>query len=310
MPSRGFQHEAYLYAGTDEFVAGATTFLRPAVEAAQPALVMIDRHKGDRLRHALGAPDTVEFADIAEAGRNPAQIIPAWEQFAVAHADSEAVWGIGEPVSAGRSPAELVECRLHEALLNMAFADRLGFTLLCPYDTATLAPEVVAAAHTTHPLVGNGVGPHPSGSYAAVDGGALLSEGLPRPADVAVQLDFRGDDLADVRHLVGQIATAAGLGDGAMRDMVLAVDEVATNSHRHGGGGGRLLAWIDGHSLVFEVRDDGRVTDPLVGRRRPTLEQVGGRGLWIANQVCDLVQIRSSADGTIVRLHAGLRVPA
>ena len=31
---------------------------------------------------------------------------------------------------------------------------------------------------------------------------------------------------------------------------------------------------------------------------------MGGRGVWLANQLCDLVQIRSGAAGTVVRLHA------
>ena len=28
-----------------------------------------------------------------------------------------------------------------------------------------------------------------------------------------------------------------------------------------------------------------------------------GRGLWIANQVCDLVEVRSSDEGSVVRVH-------
>jgi len=32
-------------------------------------------------------------------------------------------------------------------------------------------------------------------------------------------------------------------------------------------------------------------------------EQLVGRGLWLVNNLCDLVQIRSSASGTVVRLH-------
>jgi anti-sigma regulatory factor (Ser/Thr protein kinase) len=34
--------------------------------------------------------------------------------------------------------------------------------------------------------------------------------------------------------------------------------------------------------------------------------QEGGRGLWMANQVCDLVRIRSGATGTAIRLHMSL----
>lgn len=38
----------------------------------------------------------------------------------------------------------------------------------------------------------------------------------------------------------------------------------------------------------------------------PTAEEIGGRGLWLVNHLCGLVQIRSSAGGTVVRLHLAL----
>jgi hypothetical protein len=47
--------------------------------------------------------------------------------------------------------------------------------------------------------------------------------------------------------------------------------------------------------------------DPLVGRERPAPEWITGRGLWMANQLCDLVQIRSLPDGNVVRLQMNLR---
>ena len=31
-----------------------------------------------------------------------------------------------------------------------------------------------------------------------------------------------------------------------------------------------------------------------------------GRGLWLANQLADLIQIRSAPEGTTIRLHAWL----
>jgi len=51
-----------------------------------------------------------------------------------------------------------------------------------------------------------------------------------------------------------------------------------------------------------EFSDSGRVTDPLAGRLMPTLEQTGGRGVYLVNQLCDLVQLRSSDHGTVVRV--------
>jgi anti-sigma regulatory factor (Ser/Thr protein kinase) len=39
----------------------------------------------------------------------------------------------------------------------------------------------------------------------------------------------------------------------------------------------------------------------------PDGEQEGGRGLWLINQLCDLVQLRSSPEGTSVRM--SMRLP-
>jgi anti-sigma regulatory factor (Ser/Thr protein kinase) len=86
-------------------------------------------------------------------------------------------------------------------------------------------------------------------------------------------------------------------------DLVLAVNEVATNSVLHGGGDGTLLVWREGETLICELRDSGCFDHPLAGRERPRPDRVGGHGLWLANQLCDLVQLRSFSTGTVVRLH-------
>ncbi len=304
MHSGGFRHEALLYAGSDQFLAGALGFVDDALVAREPVLVMTDGPKIERLRAALdGRAGAVTFADMAVVGRNPAQIIPAWQAFADENRAADRLWGIGEPVWAGRTPSELDECRHHEALLNMAFAGSGMFHLLCPYDVSTLAPETVEAAHHTHPTVVRPDGHETSAGYEGVDAAALLAEPLPPPATPTVVLELGLDDLGPVRRHAARVATAGGLDVSRAGDLALAVDEVAANSHRYAGGAGMLLSWIDEGTVVCEVRDAGRVHDPLVGRRRPGPTQVGGRGLWIANQLCDLVQLRSSAHGTVVRLH-------
>jgi anti-sigma regulatory factor (Ser/Thr protein kinase) len=86
-------------------------------------------------------------------------------------------------------------------------------------------------------------------------------------------------------------------------DLLLAVTEMAANSVRHGGGHGVMRAWQENGTLLFELRDRGHVTDPLVGRRRPDVDALHGRGVYLAHQVCDLMQLRSDEDGTVVRLH-------
>jgi anti-sigma regulatory factor (Ser/Thr protein kinase) len=90
-------------------------------------------------------------------------------------------------------------------------------------------------------------------------------------------------------------------------DLTLAVDEIAANSLLHGGGRGVLRVWAEPDTLVCEVSDEGVIRNPLVGRVRPALDRLGGRGFWLANQLCDLVQVRSGPAGTVVRLHVRRR---
>ena len=92
--------------------------------------------------------------------------------------------------------------------------------------------------------------------------------------------------------------------------MVSAVNEVASNSLRHAGGRGVLRMWHADDTVVCEVSDDGHIDDPLVGRVRPEVDDRGGRGLWMVNQLCELVQVRSSPTGTTVRMHFRSRAPA
>ena len=67
--------------------------------------------------------------------------------------DGQAVRGIGEPIWSGRRAAELVECQLHEALLNVAVEPDVPLWLLCPYDVQTLPAEVVTEAHRSHEVI-------------------------------------------------------------------------------------------------------------------------------------------------------------
>lgn len=68
-------------------------------------------------------------------------------------------------------------------------------------------------------------------------------------------------------------------------------------------GAGTVRSWRDGDELICEARDRGRLGNLLVGREAPDTGAERGRGLWLVNQLCPLVQILSSAAGTVARLH-------
>ena len=301
-----FRHEALLYAGEREFLAGTSGFIRDGLERDETTLVVVDAPKITALREALNDDaDRVMFADMAAVGLNPGRIIPAWREFVSAHGGGgRRLRGIGEPIGPGRGADELAECHRHEALLNVAFAEDPGFWLLCPYDVEALEPAVVAEARRTHPFVtSSGVG-ETSAAYAGLEAiGAPFAEPLREPAEPPAELPFDAENLVELRMFAAHHADAAGLDAARGADLVLAVNEVATNSLRHGAGRGVLRVWREPSALVCEVSDEGRFDAPLAGRERPLAGQVGGYGMWLANQLCELVQVRSLPTGTVVRLH-------
>lgn len=300
----GFRHEALIYRDADEFLAVAMPFIFTGLEAGEPVLVAVcDRNVGLLGRELGSVAAEVRFAAIGDLARNPARIIPFWRDFLGEH-DGGPIRGLEEPVWPGRSRAEIEECERHESLLNLAFSVDARLSLLCTYDGSSLDDEVLDGVARCHRLVVGGDPARPSGGRR--EAWDCYAGQLPaRPAD-ATTFAFDRAGLSEVRRRVGSAAEAAGLGSRSTDDLVAAASELAANSVVHGGGGGTLRTWHEDDRLLIEFEDAGRIEEPLAGRLRPAITQEGGRGLWLANQLCDLVQIRSGSSGTIVRLQAAL----
>ncbi len=239
---------------------------------------------------------------MAELGRNPGRIIPAVQEFLQQHQGQPARF-VGEPIWLGRRAGEIAEATRHEALMNVAFADR-PVTILCPYDGDALPSGVLDGLWRTHPeVLCAGLSElsrayrDPSSVYA--DEAWPLSH---RPPGVEVRSFHSDTDLSDLRVWVQHFGWRSGLPVDRVDDLVLAVSEVAGNSVRHGGGRGDLSLWCDDEgAVVCEIRDAGYITDPLAGRHAPGPD-LDVTGLWLVNQLCDLVEIRSGPGGTQVRL--------
>jgi hypothetical protein len=302
----GYRHEALLYSGADEFRTATVSFARRAVRAGDPILVMVSSPKIDMLRRELGTDaDKVSFADMAEVGRNPGRIIAAWHAFVQAHTGAAQLYGIGEPIYPGRSPAEVTECQLHEALLNVAFDASTPLWLLCPYDLESLTAAVIDEAWRTHPLVAQGEDRQQSNMYRPVDPADPFARPLPAPPRDADHLTVRPGDLGRVGTFVARHARQAGLGQDSTTALLVAVKQITASSLGNVGGEGELRAWADGQALVCEISDHSHLTWPLAGR----LPAGAGTGagprddLWFANQLCDLVQLYSSPGRATIRLH-------
>lgn len=290
-------HVALFYRSEAEYVGQIAAFVEAGLARGEPALVALPDGKSRAIGDCLnGQPGELVFADMAELGRNPARIIPEVQSFIDKHPDQRVRY-VGEPIWPGRSAAETREAGRHEALVNLAFA-RTPATILCPYDVAGLTGSVLADAERTHA--------EPAASGATVNTWRdNLPPGCDRPLGpppAQAEALAYATDLIPVRRLVERYAWRAGLSADRTVDLVLAVNEIAANTIRHTAGGGVLHLWQTAAEVVCEVHDSGRITDPMAGRVRHGPDD-RGHGLWLVNQVCDLVELRSGEEGTTVRMH-------
>jgi anti-sigma regulatory factor (Ser/Thr protein kinase) len=304
----GFEHEGFLYRGDDEFQAGVLGFVRDGLGRGDAVVVVEPATRLELLRGSLeetaSAADVaaVTWLDMAAVGANPARILGVWAgALEEARASGRTLRGVGEPAFAGRRDAELAECEVHERLLNVAFAGGEAWRLLCPYDTARLPAEVCRRALTTHPIATTAAGRDPSPGWNG-DHSDVLGGPLPAPRAAVLRGVFGARDLPAVRRTVAAWARSLRLPEEQVEALELAASELASNSVRHGGGTGAVALWVEDAAAVVEFTDAGSMADPLVGRRRPAPGQEGGSGLYLVNHLCDLVQLRTSATGTTVRV--------
>lgn len=300
-----FQHWMTPYRGAAEYRRAVAHFVRNALDAGERVLLAVPRQHASVLAEVVGGDsERLIHVDMSELGRNPARIIPFVQAFLERYR-GEPVSYLGEPAWPGRSGAELAEAMKHEALVNLAF-HQVPVTIMCPYDACGLPADLLADAERTHPLIAVGGATRPSPAYLGHRRmPRSCDQPLPSPPPDARVVVYR-DSLRELRALVARCAEEAGLGADRTADLVLATSEIAANTLRHTADGGTLRVWRTGREILCQIEDGGVITDALAGRVRPAGGEPSGHGLWLVNQVCDLVEVRSRADGTTIRLRMAL----
>jgi anti-sigma regulatory factor (Ser/Thr protein kinase) len=118
---------------------------------------------------------------------------------------------------------------------------------------------------------------------------------------------FDADGLYALRAELAAHADQLGATPQDINNLLIVASELATNAIRHGGGSGRLRMWRDGSSLRCAVTDQGPgMVDPEAGTRPPEPRAVGGRGLWIARQLCSDMSIATGSAGTAIHIAIAL----
>ncbi|HEY3736389.1 MAG TPA: sensor histidine kinase [Jatrophihabitans sp.] len=292
-PQAGYRHDALTYAGEDDFVRFAAAFLGMGLEEDEPGILITTPKRLVAVRDSLGsAARQITFADTAGEVRNPAVALSVLQNFTEA-SGGRRVRGIGDLVHPGQLPAAAVETQLHELMLNTPVTDSWNMWLTCPYDRSVLGEDEIEQVALCHP------GHHTDLSNLVAE---KFGAELPKRPEDAETFPVELSELGSLRAIVRTAATMSGLDDERADEFVYAVNEVISNSFRHGDGKAEVALWAEGESLVCEVQDGGHIVDPLTGRIPPSLTRSSGRGLWMVNHLCDLVQVRSPESGTYVRM--------
>lgn len=302
-----FRHIGLLHDTADGYTRGCASFVRQGLDAGDPVLVAVPGGNARAIRDELGggAPGVL-FTDMAVAGRNPGRVIVSLLDFADSHPDRR-VWVVSHSVWPARSSLEYTACVTLDAFLNAAFAGR-DATILCPYDRSRLPERAIADALRTHPVLADGTNTWDSPEYGDPIGIArLVDQPLPPPPPQAGRYTIsRPEDLRWLRRTLADVGAAALLPDTRVRQLTVAVNELASNSIEHGGGLATMAIWTEPGLFVCQLDDAGTFDNPMAGWTPPPPGSDRGRGLLIVHELADLVRIHQRPDGTSIRIHINM----
>jgi anti-sigma regulatory factor (Ser/Thr protein kinase) len=144
---------------------------------------------------------------------------------------------------------------------------------------------------------------------SAPNGEPRVDAAPPRQSSsVLMDRTFSDGDIALLRHEVARLLPTVGVTGDRLSGYVLAVNEVITNVVLHAGGHGRMVLRLESGSVWCVVTDSGPgiPEERLDGDLLPGTDEIGGRGLWLAHQLCDEVTTATGPIGTSIGLRMNL----
>jgi hypothetical protein len=308
-----FEHWACVYDDDQQFLDTAVPFLAGGLAAGEPVLAVTSGANLELIGAALEEhAGDVDYAESAFFGRRPPQRVAAFYRYWARNASdggrNTRVRILAEPVWAGRSAREVAAWTRMESALNVALAPA-SISMICPYDTRTLDPGIVADALRTHParIAGSDLSPSAEFTDPAQFVRSCDTDPLAQPPADAAEFGFDGS-LRALRQFIAGRADAYGVAGDRAEMLILAVSEVGAYLKTQGPGTAAVRAWEQPGAVVCDFRQRGTsIGDPFLGLRPASLEPGAGDGLWLANQICDWMEIRSGAEGCAIQLQVPSR---
>jgi anti-sigma regulatory factor (Ser/Thr protein kinase) len=301
----GLVHRALVHHGEDELLAHLTTFAREGVEAGDETMVVASPRRLWAVRSEVGADAPVGWLPNRITSTRVGVAFDDIRRQVAARAGDGRVRVAADWDLTGMTGSERRAFMRWEAAATaiLAHADA---TVLCCHDGAD--PAVAAGARATHPQVWSEAGWGADAAYRPPADHLRAAE-APAPPDGEPLLLGDPWDLARIRERIGGAGVAAGVDARVLADFQIAANEAAVNALWHARGPRDARVSVTDGALVFEVRDGGPGLDPLRAHDPPAPGGDSGRGLWIAHQLADVVQVIPDDGGTRLRLEVAVPAP-
>jgi anti-sigma regulatory factor (Ser/Thr protein kinase) len=307
-----FRHLAVVHHGVEDLLDTLGPLLRAAVFRGDLVWAAVDDDTRDAIEARLG---TASFGFVfgepgqpySYSGQTTAARRADRLRDMIGHGRSALI--LSDAATVGGAVDDPDSWSVVDASCNLALTG-LPVTLICVCDAGRSSEDTERSLYWNHPelLLAAGVSPNPR--YRAP---ADVLASTPAPPAPALGPPTREQQFANgtttlrgIRAWTTRHGFEAGLDQGRVEGLVLAVCELVSNSIEHGAGYGTLSWWVRPGRVVAQVHDPGHMGAITPGLRRPDARSVRGRGVWLARQLCDVLHLWTAVDGTRARLEVGI----
>ncbi|HET9117419.1 MAG TPA: ATP-binding protein [Pseudonocardiaceae bacterium] len=284
---RGLTHHGLLHSPSADLAAILAPLIAERLTQEETVLAALPADITEKLPALLPTLAGLHVTDSSELFRHPGRVLAyyrAWLAETRSDGRPAAIVAVPDP---GDNDQHRAALWMHiDAATTVALAEYDNLTLICAYPDCPAAADAVRRVHPS--LVNGTIIPNPDHLPAEQ---FVARYPLPPPAELGrpelIHNIEHLTQLSPLRQIVSAHASGAGLPAARCDDVVLAVTEVASNALEHGAPPATVRLWTTSSSMICQVTDAGRYTEPLAGLLPPPSTQYRGRGLWMVHQLCD-----------------------